>query len=303
MQRILLACLVGCATVQAQSAKWQPAPGHSQIPLWPGTPAGRDSEIVMTYTKPVGGRMWNYIQFVSRPTVTVYSPTGTNTGAAVLVFPGGGYQILAIDLEGSEVCDWITAKGVTCVLVKYRVPNTGPTWKQACGCFRDGSSPPLDDAQRAISFVRYHAAEWHIDPHKIGVIGFSAGGHLVAATSNRFAKRSYKPVDLVDRESARPDFAIALYPGHLWIDHKLNPDIHVTEHTPPTFIVQAENDDVDNIMNSIGYYTALENAGVPAEIHVFAEGGHAFGLRHTEFPISDWPALAERWLQSIGMIR
>jgi acetyl esterase/lipase len=145
----------------------------------------------------------------------------------------------------------------------------------------------LEDAQRTVGLVRFHAAEWHIDPHKIGVLGFSAGGHLTAAISTHFEKRLYPPVDAADKESCRPDFAVALYPGHLWIDEKtieLNPDIrtHVTRQTPPTFLLQAEDDHVDNVNESLVYYIVLKNAGVPAEIHLYAQGGHAFGLRRTE---------------------
>ena len=163
---------------------------------------------------------------------------------------------------------------------------------------------PLEDAQRTIALVRFHAAEWHIDPHKIGVLGFSAGGHLVAAVSTHFDHRVYDAVDAADRESCRPDFAVALYPGHLFIHHKfeLNPDIHVTRNTPPTFLLQAENDNVDDVNNSLVYYVALKNAKVPAEMHLYAEGGHAFGLRQTKLPITRWPRLVETWLQAIGMI-
>jgi acetyl esterase/lipase len=236
--------------------------------------------------------------------MTVYSPTGKNTGAAVVVFPGGGYQILAIDLEGTEVCDWLTTRGITCIVLKYRVPNTGRSWNQSCGCdVRTRSSRPLEDAQRTISLVRFHAGEWHIDPHKIGVLGFSAGGHLVAAVSTRFDARVYRAVDAADQESCRPDFAVALYPGHLFNDSRgrFNTDLHVTRTTPPTFILQAENDSVDGVTNSLSYYTALKDAGVPTELHLYPTGGHAFGLRHTALPITDWPRLVEIWLQAIGM--
>src|SRR5262249_3973199 len=154
----------------------------------------------------------------SRPTLTVYSPQGRNTGAAVVVFPGGGYHILAMDLEGTEVCDWLTARGITGVLLKYRVPRSGPSWDDSCRCWINPKpATGLQDAQRAIGLVRLHAAEWHIDPHKVGVLGFSAGGHLVAASSNAFRQRTYPPVDAADQESCRPDFAVALYPGHLWM--------------------------------------------------------------------------------------
>ncbi|HEY6157680.1 MAG TPA: alpha/beta hydrolase [Gemmatimonadales bacterium] len=190
-----------------------------------------------------------------------------------MVFPGGGYQILAIDLEGTEVCDWLTSRGITCVLLKYRVPKVGPSWNQPCGCDRKtGASMPLEDAQRTVGLVRFHAAEWHIDPRKIGVLGFSAGGHLVAAVSTHCDARVYPAVDAADRESCRPDFAVAL------------------------------SDNVDDMRNSLVYYIALKNAGVPAELHLYAEGGHAFGLRRTERPITAWPRLVETWLKTIGMI-
>jgi acetyl esterase/lipase len=152
--------------------------------------------------------------------------------------------------------------------------------------------------------VRLHAAEWHIDPHKIGVIGFSAGGHMVAAISTHFEKRAYPAVDEADKESCRADFAAAIFPGHLSIDDsncELNPNVPVTDRTPPTFLIQAENDDVDDVTNSLVYYRALKRAGVPVEMHLYAEGGHAFGLRRTKFPITDWPQLFETWLKTIGM--
>lgn len=298
--------------VSAQATVWQPSPGHTQLPIWPGVPPhGRQqataAEAVTTRLNDhlVAGRPWTYISNVTRPTLTVYSPEGKNTGAAVVVFPGGGYQILAIDLEGSEVCDWLISKGTTCVLLKYRVPNGGPSWNQQCGCdLKTRSSMPLEDAQRAIALVRFHAAEWHVDPRKIGVLGFSAGGHLVAAVSTHFDRRVYPAVDAADRESSRPDFAVALYPGHLYDYEKSerNPDIHVTRSTPPTFLVHAQNDSVDGVSNSLTYYTALKNAGVSTELHLYAEGGHAFGLRRTKFPITGWPRLVETWLQTIGMI-
>ena len=250
----------------------------------------------------VAGRPVVGVGKVSQPTMTVYSPKGKNTGAAVVVFPGGGYWALAIDLEGTEVCDWLTSKGITCVLLKYRVPGEGlfP---------RSGPYPnspmALEDAQRTVGLVRFHAAEWHIDPHKIGVLGFSAGGHLVAAMSTNFKRRLYPAVDAADKESCRPDFAVALYPGHLWIDDQkfqLNPNVPVTRQTPPTFLLQAEDDPVDNINHSLVYYIALKKAGVPVEMHLYAHGGHAFGLRRTKLPVTGWPQLVETWLGTIGMI-
>ena len=241
---------------------------------------------------------------VSRPTMTVYYPKGKNTGAAVVVFPGGGYYVLAIDLEGTEVCDWLTSKGITCVLLKYRV-----LYQKSAPSRRSGPYPKspiaLEDAQRTVGLVRFHAAEYHIDPHKIGVLGFSAGGHLAAAISTHFDRRLYPAVDAADKVSCRPDFAVALYPGHLWISNKkfeLNPDVPVTHQTPPTFLLHAENDPVDSVSNSLVYYIALKNAGVPVEMHLYAEGKHAFGLRPTKFPITRWPKLVETWLGTIRMI-
>jgi acetyl esterase/lipase len=224
-----------------------------------------------------------------------------------MVFPGGGYQILAIDLEGTEVCDWLTSRGITCVLLKYRVPHGGPSWQDDCKCMINPKpAPAVQDAQRAMGLIRLHAAEWHIDPHKVGVLGFSAGGHLVAAISNDYQRRSYRPVDAADRQSARPDFAVSVYPGHLWIPGgtqlKFNPDIHVTRNTPPTFLLQAETDSVDNVNQALVYYIALKDAGVPVEMHLFTNGGHAFGLRRTKDPITEWPQLVEKWLRTIGVI-
>jgi acetyl esterase/lipase len=307
-----LAVAVAFGHLSAQQSGWQPTPGHTQLPLWPGTVpdaprgAAAGAESTTVAPNPVAGRPWLVVYNVSRPTLTVYAPLRENTGAAVIVFPGGGYNILAIDLEGTEVCDWLTSKGITCVLLKYRVPGSGPHWDEKCRCGVNPMAPlALEDAQRTVSLVRFHSTEWHIDPHKIGVLGFSAGGHLSVAVSNAFDKRSYMAVDAADTVSSRPDFSVVLYPGHLWSPHargEINPDIHVTAHTPPTFLLQAQDDPVDYVMNSIVYWHALQHAGVPVELHVFPHGGHAFGLRRTAFAITGWPLLVEPWLASIGMI-
>lgn len=313
----LCACLIALAgaaaavaaaaiAASAQASGWPPPPGHLEMPLWPGAapdqPPYRGPESATSDPKErIGGRTVVSVSRVSQPTLTLYRPQGTNTGAAVVVYPGGGYWLLAIDLEGTEVCDWLTARGVSCVLVKYRVPGYDHDPASRSGPYPEHRAA-LDDAQRAIALVRFHAKDWGIDPHRIGVLGFSAGGHLVAATST--LDRVYPPVDAIDRESVRPDFALALYPGHLWIDEdrfELNPDVPVGPHTPPTFIVQNQDDPVDSINNSLVYYLALRKAGVPTEMHLFPRGGHAFGLRHTDSPATDWPQLAERWLETIGV--
>jgi acetyl esterase/lipase len=303
-----LACAVGQSRLPATQTAWQPSSGHTQLAIWPGVvpnarpivePEVSGTEVDDTGKKElVGGKPWVYVDKVSQPTMTVYSPRGRNTGAAVVVFPGGGYNILAIDLEGTEVCDWLTSKGITCVLLKYRVPcvKTGP--------YRDCLTA-LQDAQRTMGLVRFRAAEWHIDPRKIGVLGFSAGGHMVAAISTHFDKRLYPAADAADKESCRPDFAVALYPGHLAVPEKnfaLNPDLPITSRTPPTFLLQAQDDPVDPVENSLVYYSALRKAGVPAEIHLFVKGGHAFGLRPAALPIMRWPQLVEEWLTTIAMI-
>ena len=261
-------------------------------------------EFAKTGTSLIAGKAVVSVTNVSKPTMTVYAPSGKNTEAAVVVFPGGGFQILAMDLEGTEVCDWLTSRGITCVLLKYRVPSEPYRWQ--CDCRphnRALSVPALEDAQRALRFVRAHAAEWHIDPHKIGVIGFSAGGYLVAETSTNFKRRVYKPVDAVDKESSRPDFALAIYPGHLANeDNTLNRNVPVSHETPPTFIVQAEDDHVDGVEQALVYFTALKKAEVPTEMHLFANGGHAFGLRQTPEPITHWTDLADTWMKTIGML-
>ncbi len=337
MKPLLFALFVVSAlgSLNAQKSVWQPSPGHTQIPIWPATApdlqpvAGPEIAITTGKDDLVAGRPWISVEKVSQPTMTVYSPKGKNTGAAVVVFPGGGYEVLAIDLEGTEVCDWLTSKGIMCVLLKYRVPGEADYPKSApypkSGPYPE-SPMALEDAQRTLGLVRFHAAEWHIDPHKIGVLGFSAGGHLSAAISNHFDHRLYPPVDAADKESCRPDFAVPIYPGHLtihaaeWdasqgtkkfaIPHSptadpeltLNPDLHITKQTPPTFLLQNEDDHVDGVDQALAYYIALKNAGVPVEIHLYAQGGHAFGLRRTKLPVSSWPQLVDTWLATIGMI-
>jgi len=304
----ILLLLFSCADLCAAQTAWQPSLGHTQIPLWPGAvpdaqPATGPEVAKKVKNPPPGGEV---VSNVSRPTMTVYSPSGRNTGAAVVVFPGGGYRVLAIDLEGTEVCDWLTSRGITCVLLKYRVPRSGHYWDEACKCHITPKSPTaLQDAQRTVGLVRFHASEWHVDPHKIGVLGFSAGGHLSAAISTHFRERLYPVVDAADKESCRPDFAVALYPGHLWVDEEkfeLNPDVPVTPDTPPTFLMHAEDDPVDDVNHSLVYYVALKRAGVPVEMHLYAKGGHGFGLRRTESPITGWPQLVETWLGTIGLI-
>jgi acetyl esterase/lipase len=242
----------------------------------------------------IAGRSIIRLGNVSNPTITLYQPRENSSRQAVVVFPGGGYAILAIDLEGTEICEWLNSIHVTCVLLKYRVPNSGPYPKSAAA---------LQDAQRAVGIVRAHAADWHVDPQRIGVLGFSAGAHLAAALSTHFDNRLYDPVDSADQQSCRPDFALLIYPGYLALAEQnfvLNPDLPVSGQTPPEFLVQAE-DDFAHVENSLLYYRALKNAKVSVEMHLYAQGGHGYGLRPTALPVTRWPELAEKWLRTIAM--
>lgn len=298
--RSFFLCLVSLSILPihllAQKPAWSPAPEHITLPLWKHVPANAPAEVDVTTAKDslVAGKPVIRLSNVSNPTITLYSPSGKNTGAAIVVFPGGGYRLLAIDLEGTEVCDWLNAIGVSCVLVKYRVPDSGPFPK---------SPAALEDAQRAVGMVRQHAAEWHIDPHRIGVMGFSAGGHLVAALSAHTEKRVYHPVDGADELSCRPDFEVAVYPAFLAMPEQNfapNPDVKVTEKNPPVFIVQTEDDPV--VESATVYFMELKKAKVPAELHLYAKGGHGYGLRHTDLPVTSWPQLVEVWMHTIGVL-
>lgn len=297
-KRLLVSVLtVFSSSLFAQQTAWQPPPGTVTLNLWPhgapGAPANPGPETNSASAKDnIAGRAIVRLGNVTNPTITLYAAKANSNRQSVIVFPGGGYQILAIDLEGAEVCDWLNGIDVTCVLLKYRVPNTGPYPK---------SDVALQDAQRAVGMVRAHASEWHIDPDRIGVLGFSAGGHLAAALSTHFDKRLYAPADDADKLSCRPDFALIIYPGYLALAEQnmaSNPDIHVTAQAPPTFLVQAEDDPV-HVENSLLYYRALKDAGVPAEMHLYAKGGHGYGIRPTALPITHWEDLAATWLQGL----
>jgi acetyl esterase/lipase len=273
------------------------------IPLWPkGAPdergeVGEEHDTTKANDGLVAGQRLIRLGNVSKPSITLYRPPKeTDTGAAVVVCPGGGYTILAMDLEGTEICEWFNSIGVTGVLLKYRVPA------------RPGDGEhilPLQDAQRALGLVRFHAKEWGLNPKRIGVLGFSAGGHLTAYLSNHFDKRAYQPVDDADQVSCRPDFSMPIYPAYLVLkdrDNKLAPEMNVTSNTPPTFLVQAEDDGV-RVENSLFYYLALKEAKVAAEMHLYAGGGHGYGLRPSAMTITTWPKRAEEWMRSLGLLR
>jgi acetyl esterase/lipase len=268
------------------------------LPIWPGAAPGAEANPpaeTQRTSAGAAGKPAIFVSNVSTPTLTLYTPKGANTGAAVVVFPGGGYNVLAIDYEGAEVCDWLNSIGVNCLVLKYRVPRTGYPRSPAA----------LQDAQRALGIVRAHAAEWHIDPKRIGVAGFSAGAHLSAMVSIHYDKRLYDPVDAADQLSCRPDFAILIYPGGLIAREAplaLSPSAKPTADTPPTFIVQAEDDPMAPVENSVEYFLALKSAHVPAEMHIYAQGGHGFGLRRTALPVTSWPQAAEIWLHTIKIL-
>ena len=276
--------------------------GKAPIPLWPKGVPGKaaTSKPEADTSAPAGGlvagkpvvRLGN----VREPSLTVYpGAQERNTGTGIIVFPGGGYGILAFDLEGTEVCAWLNSIGVTAFLLKYRVPQPAGVPRYA---------QPLQDAERAISIVRARAADWGVRADRVGVLGFSAGGHLAALLGSQSGERTYPRVDQADQGTVRPNFTVLVYPAYLSVrdeGRQLAPELPISAETPPTFIVQAE-DDHHFIEGTLLYYRALERAKVPAEMHLFSHGGHGYGLRPTKDAVTRWPGLAQGWLQSTGWL-
>ncbi len=295
-----------------RDVEWRPGPGGEQTPLWPEglaiQPPDEDRpEMTGNGSQLVAGRTWNWATYVTRPTMTIYRPAQQRSRAAVLVLPGGGYVAVAMDLEGTEICDWVTQQGVTCIVLKYRAPQAWPRDENNIG-----QAPavllPLQDAQRAVGLLRQHAADYGIDPDRIGVIGFSAGAHLAAAISNADA-RIYDPVDAADQLSSRPNFAVLLYTGRLWdraaprTSLTLAPWVEISPNAPATLLIHAMNDPVDDVRHAMAYGLALHDAGVPVDMRIYAGGCHAFGLRPTADPITrQWPGMVLQWLQDIRML-
>jgi acetyl esterase/lipase len=272
-------------------------------PLWPQTAPGEKGDYgpEVDITKPtdnqVGGRRLIRLGNVSQPTLTVYSPDkDKDTGAAVIVCPGGGYGILALDLEGTEVCEWLNSIGVTGILLKYRVPKRPGLEKHTAA---------LQDAQRAVGVVRSQAKELGLDPKRIGILGFSAGGHLAATASNNYETRTYPKIDAADDVSSRPDFTLLIYPAYLTLkdqNDKIAPELPITAQTPPTFIVMTQDDGI-RVETAMFYSLALKNAKVPCELHVYPSGGHGYGLRPSEQTVTTWPARAADWLGKLGVLK
>lgn len=276
------------------------------VDLWSGKTPGdagiKGQEISRIHQSPLVGPT-KLITNVTKPSLTIYRPAAEkNTKTAMIVCPGGGYWDLYWELEGEEVTRWLNSAGMTGIILKYRCPR------------RPGDvrgEPPLGpqlDAQRAVSLVRSRASEWGIDPNRIGIVGFSAGGHLALATATGFAKRRYEPIDAIDRISCRPDFAIACYSGYLKPKDRdgIRADLHIPPDTPPIFLAHASDDTESyggsNAENSAFMYVALKRAGIPTELHIFATGDHDFGVRQNDKLPSSWTGLCVKWLRSRGLL-
>lgn len=292
---------------------WQPTAGGTQVPLWPAEVAlakpdtGDEAEGTGNGSPLVGGRMWHWASYITRPTMTIYKPKGKNTGATMMVLPGGGFYAVATDLEGTEICDWVVQQGMTCVMLKYRTPQI---WEKEKG--KPQQRPEvllgLEDAQRAMGLLRLRASTYGINPRKIGVIGFSAGAYLVANMSNA-DDRTYHITDAADKQSPRPDFAIVAYTARMLDNSKgknsleLKPWVKISPNAPPTLIIHAMSDPTDDVRHGMAYALALNDAGVPVDMRIYAKGGHAFGMRPTADPITrEWPGQVKQWLQNLGML-
>lgn len=291
---------------------WQPTAGGTQVPLWPTNVAlakpdtGDHPEATGNGSPQIGGRKWHWASYVTRPTMTIYRPKGRNSGTTMLVLPGGGFHAVATDLEGTEICDWVIQQGMTCVMLKYRTPQVWP--KKNGKQQRPKVLLGLEDAQRTMALLRQRASIYEIDPHKIGVIGFSAGAYLVTDMSNT-EQRTYPPTDAADQKSTRPDFAIIVYTARLLDNSKgknnlqLQPWAKISANAPPTLIIHSMNDTVDDIRQPMAYALALNDAGVPVDMRIYAKGGHAFGMRPTADPITtEWPGQVKQWLHNIGVL-
>lgn len=271
------------------------------LPVWPGKPPGETLElapevdIYKATDQKIAGRRIIKLANVSKPTLEIFRPAKEkNTGAAVVICPGGGHHILAYDLEGTEVARWLSSIGVTGIVLKYRVParDKDKRWRAA-----------VQDAQRAMSVARGHASEWQVDPQRIGICGFSAGGETAGLTAVFGNERTYQASDKTDQVSCRPDFAILIYAAGFVTEEedKLRAYVRVNSQTPPMFLVHAYDDQVSP-MNSILLFSALKKARVAGELHVFSKGGHGYGLRETDAPVTRWPDRCVQWMKAEGLL-
>jgi acetyl esterase/lipase len=276
----------------------------TKFDLWPGNPpgfqviGGPERDTSTPGKGETGGHPVIRLGFVSKPGISVFlPPKEKRNGTTLIVCPGGGFNILAWDLEGTEVAEWLNSIGVTAVVLKYRVPTASlkeQKWE-----------PPVQDAQRAVSLVRSKAAEWGINPEHIGVLGFSAGGTTAALTAVKNGTRLYNPEDEVDKQACNANFAVLIYPYILYDDKKstLSENVEVKKETPPMFFAHAANDPI-NCENSIQMFLALKKAGVKgSEMHIYESGGHGFGMRDTGNPCTTWPKRCEDWMRMRGYLK
>lgn len=297
--RVTAICAVVCGCLLRAAAAAEPL----ILDLWPGKApgdAGIDAEeTTKIYESPILGGPTRLITNVTKPTISVFSPPAEqNTGTAMIICPGGGYHALFWELEGEEVAAWLNARGMTGIILKYRCPRRPGDVK--------GEPPlgPLLDAQRAVSLVRSRAKEWNINPERIGMVGFSAGGHLALATATSFDQRAYEPIDTIDQTNCRPDFAVMCYSGYLKSNDgdKVSSGIRIPSDTPPIFLAHSADDEISNPEHSLFMFLALRRAKVPAELHIYASGDHDFGVRENDKLPSSWTGLCLKWLSSRDLL-
>lgn len=297
---LLTFTLYGLASAQDPDAPpayptWSELEPDVTMQVWPGVAPGEVEGPNEESLRPDTGDSIDRMGDVTVPQLYVYKPSPeTDTGAAVVICPGGGYHILASNLEGTEVAEWLNSIGVTGIMLHYRVPRRPD---------RPKHEAPLQDAQRTLRLARANADEWGIDPDRIGILGFSAGGHLSATTATNGDLPAYEPIDEVDDLSCRPDFAVLVYPAYLYDEENeaFYEEIRVSDTTPPVFFAHAGDDRI-SCVNSIRMYMALRELGVQSELHVYGHGGHGFGLRPTENPCTDWPDRCASWMARIGLL-
>lgn len=271
---------------------------NPEINLWPAGAVPDEPEGIEKRKKPTTidkvGKM--RIAYVDEPSITVYkAPKDRSNGTSVIIFPGGGYNILAWTHEGTEIAEWLNSLGVSAFVLKYRVPRRDPEKPHTL---------PLQDAQRAIRIVRSRSKEWGIDPARIGALGFSAGGHLAVMSGTHYGDKTYERIDDADDLSSRPDFLIPIYPAYLG-DRKnrdqLSGLVDINKNTPPMFIA-ITHDDSDRAYYSALLYAALKKSGVVGELHIYSKGGHGYGMRKSKDPVHTWPDRCADWLGSMGLL-